>query len=390
MATDGLANGGELRGLPIAREVARRLKRRIAEGAYRPHSFLPSERQLAELLKTSRVTVTTALRELEREGLVARTPGRGTRVLPLVDRLARPRIGLIHGELSTMDHIVRQDSLRTLQGARDTLDQLGYEYVLSSVPMPHQLSAEHFLKDFGAILFIEGSHGGDGQLMELERQKAPVVVAKLEVDVDVCATWVDHEEPMRQAVRTLASLGHQRIAFAGRESTYGMHGKARAGYLRGLQEVGLAADDSLIAVCQKTDALSGFLAGRSLLRSSASPTAIVCARDSIAEGVCRAIQEMDLILGKDVSVIGFDDTTWLEGREFLTTFREACYEMGAVAAEMLVERIVNGWIPPEKRSFETPFLLRRTAGPLIRHETLTRPFQSASHTDVDRSVSALD
>lgn len=388
---NGSTEGPDARkGIPVARDVARRLRRRIADGAYRPHSFLPSERELAQLLNTSRVTVATALRELEQEGLVSRTPGRGTRVLPLLDRLKQPRIGVIHGELPSMDEIVRQDSLRTLQGVRDTLDHLGYEYLLSSVPMPHQLPAQHFLKDFGALLFVEGSHGTNGQLMELERQKVPLVVAKLEVDADVSATWVDHEGPMRQAVRTLVSLGHERIAFVGREISYGMHGKARAGYITGLRDVGLPVDESLIGVCQKTDALSGFFAGRSLLQSSGSPTAIVCARDSIAEGVCRAVEEMDLVLGQDVSVIGFDDTTWPEGREFLTTFREACYEMGAAAAEMLVERIVNGWMAPDKRNFETPFLLRRTAGPMISQFSSSRRSTGAAQNSSDQSVGTVD
>ena len=85
-------------------------------------------------------------------------------------------------------------------------------------------------------------------------------------------------------------------------------------------------------------------------------------------------------------MIGFDDTTWPEGREFLTTFREACYEMGAAAAEMLVERIVNGSMPPEKREFATPFVLRRTAGPLIRTGGAAKPLIS-SQTHQEHTVS---
>ena len=359
--------------LPIAMEMAHRLKRAIIDGSYRPHSFLPSERQLAQSLNTSRVTVSSALRELEREGLVLRTPSRGTRVLPVLDRLSQPRIGIVHGEFSSMDEVGRQDSLRTLQGIRETLDRLGYAYSLVSVPLPHTLSPDELVKDLGAVVFIEGSHGDRDQLDELERRKIPLVVAKLECDANVSATWVDHEKSMRQAVNTFANLGHERIAFVGREASYGIHGKARAGYLAGLRELGLPADESLIAVCEKTDALSGYFAARELLRVSPSPTAIICARDSIAEGVCRSIEEAGLTLGQDISVIGFDNTTWPEGREFLTTFSEPCDEMGAAAAEMLVERIVGGWKPPERREFEASFILRRTAGPLLRTGRVPKP-----------------
>jgi DNA-binding LacI/PurR family transcriptional regulator len=244
--------------------------------------------------------------------------------------------------------------------------RLGYQYDLMSVPRGRDLPAEHFLGRFGALCFIEWSFASDQLIADLERRRTPTVVAKLEGDLGATATWVDHQAPMRQAVQTFVSLGHRRIAFVGRETSYGCYGQAREGYLAGLREAGLPPDESLIAVCGKTGALSAYLAARPLLQAAAPPTAIVAARDSLAEGVCHAVEEAGLVVGHHVSVIGFDDMTWPEGRAFLTTFREPCYDLGAVAAEMLVERIVNGWAPPEKRNLETPFVLRRSAGPCFR------------------------
>jgi DNA-binding LacI/PurR family transcriptional regulator len=350
--------------LPVAAEVERELRQRIVGGIYRPHAYLPSERQLAKDLQTSRVTVSQALGALERDGLVLRSPGRGTRVLPAVERLTRPKIGILHGELPAINAI-RPDSLQTLQGIRDALERMGYAYDLVSIPASKNLLAAECLAKYGAIILIESAYGDAGQLAELARKRI-VVVAKLEVDVDVSATFVDHEEPMHKAVQTFVGLGHRRIAFVGREATYGFHGRAREGYLAGMREAGLPVDESLMAVCDKTDALSSYFAARSLLRLRAEPpTAIIAARDAIAEGVCRAVEEAGLTVGQHVSVIGFDDLTWPEGRQFLTTFREPCYEMGAAAAEMLVERIVNGPMAPERRQFEVSFVLRRTAGPHI-------------------------
>jgi hypothetical protein len=34
-----------------------------------------------------------------------------------------------------------------------------------------------------------------------------------------------------------------------------------------------------------------------------------------------------------------------------------------MAAEMLADRVVNGWRPPEKREIEAPLILRTSAGP---------------------------
>lgn len=57
------------------------LERLILEGALEPGARIPSERELAELLKVSRASIRDALRELENRGLIDRKPGRGTIVL---------------------------------------------------------------------------------------------------------------------------------------------------------------------------------------------------------------------------------------------------------------------------------------------------------------------
>lgn len=57
------------------------LERLILEGTLEPGAKIPSERELAELLKVSRASIRDALRELENRGLIDRKPGRGTIVL---------------------------------------------------------------------------------------------------------------------------------------------------------------------------------------------------------------------------------------------------------------------------------------------------------------------
>ena len=106
----------------------------------------------------------------------------------------------------------------------------------------------------------------------------------------------------------------------------------------------------------------------SLFELTEPPTAIVAGRDYVAHGVCQAIEEAGLEVGHDVSVVGFDDVSWSVGAEsVLTTFREPCFELGAGAAEMLVEALRSGRPPSGERVYEASLILRQTVGPPRRH-----------------------
>ena len=57
---------------------------------------------------------------------------------------------------------------------------------------------------------------------------------------------------------------------------------------------------------------------------------------------------------------GYDDLGWPQEKPFLTTFREPAYEMGQAAVDMVIDRLRNGWRPPERREFDAPLILRRS------------------------------
>ena len=348
---------------PTVERIENELRGRIAAGVYSAHSYMPAERELSQELDVSRRSVSAALMRLAEDGLVIQTPGRGTRVLPPADCLARDLVAVVC-DFFRPNASLGSEGLAILPGIEDTLSRLGYRYELKSCDRL-AASIDTLLERYGALVFLELS-GGKEPILELERRRVPFVVANLEWDdVEVSATWVDHRKSTMKAVKTLADFGHRRIAYIGSEPDQYFYGKAQAGYIAGLAEAGIPLDESLIAVAEGTPALDSYLATRAFFGLPEPPTAIVAARDKYAEGVCRAVREAGLVIGRDVSVIGFDDITWPQDEPFLTTFREPCYEMGAVAAEMLSERIVGGWRPPEKRELEAPLILRRSAGPFM-------------------------
>lgn len=81
-------------------------------------------------------------------------------------------------------------------------------------------------------------------------------------------------------------------------------------------------------------------AARSILSQSEYPTALVVADDQMCIGVYQAIQEKGLTVGRDISVVGYDNTEFSEWMNpSLTTVSLPLYEMGQIAAKTLIMKI---------------------------------------------------
>lgn len=65
---------------PLYYQLKQAILKWIEDGEYLPGALIPSEKQLQELFHISRTTVRLALKELEQEGFLVRSPGKGTYV----------------------------------------------------------------------------------------------------------------------------------------------------------------------------------------------------------------------------------------------------------------------------------------------------------------------
>ena len=93
------------------------------------------------------------------------------------------------------------------------------------------------------------------------------------------------------------------------------------------------------------------------------PDAVFVASDSMALGAMRAIQENGLHIPEDVAVIGFDGIA--QGSRCvptLSTIRQPIQEMGACAAEAVIDMILNPGKAPKKIILKTDLILRESTG----------------------------
>lgn len=115
---------------PLYVNLARDLQTAIAAGDHRPGSLLPGEHELAERHGVSRATVRAALSLLERDGVVERRRGAGTRVLE-----PRPPGGFGQSVLTVEELIsYARDTRRVIGTVEDFVADIAIADVLGAPP----------------------------------------------------------------------------------------------------------------------------------------------------------------------------------------------------------------------------------------------------------------
>ena len=161
---------------------------------------------------------------------------------------------------------------------------------------------------------------------------------------------IDDAGASADVAQMLWDRGHRRFGLINGRGDHGAAGTRRAGFLGRLREL-----NPDVIVSEATGGFSfdgGIAAGRELLSARKHPTAFFAANDDMAAGLMVACAEMGLVVPRDVSVVGFDDS-WVAMSvwPYLTTVYQPIEEMAREAATMLIARHrsenlnVQAWLP---------------------------------------------
>ncbi len=228
---------------------------------------------------------------------------------------------------------------------------------------------------------VMDEHADLSHFFELKRRNFPFVF--LEQVRGVPASLVDLENvgASQKAVEHLFALGHRRIAhFAG--PAYSAHSQERVdGVHRAYSssQLGFGADDIIPAGAHFDDGLRAGLELFQSLDARNRPTAVTCYNDLVAMGLCKALSQLGIRCPDDVSVVGFDDIKFCENFSVpLTTIRVPKFEMGNLAAQMLIRHI-------ESKQAVTPKKVYLDATLIVRESTAPPPANSATALEHSRS-----
>jgi LacI family transcriptional regulator len=173
---------------------------------------------------------------------------------------------------------------------------------------------------------------------------------------------VDGRAGVRELVRHLVSLGHQRIAFIGAPAGLTLSRDRLDGYRDGWQDAGIAFDSDLVLEGPLTRS-GGYEAAEALLDREPTPSAIIGANDLTALGAMRAAQERGLAVGPELAIAGFDG---IEASEHshppLTTIYQPVYDIGRRVCSMLVTIIEGDELPEAQLVIEPKLIIRQSTG----------------------------
>jgi LacI family transcriptional regulator len=273
---------------------------------------------------------------------------------------------------------------RLLKGVEQGLRGTAFHpiYASGEQPVEEAQAFDLLLANRVEAIILMGGQIADEKLVLLSQRVPVVAIGRNVAGLEHRCVRVENAEGGYNATRHLIDLGHRRIVHITGLSWHADAVARRQGYERAVAEAGLPLDPSLV-VEGDWEEQSGLTAVERLLAAKVRFTAIFCGNDQIAFGAALGLFRAGLQVGRDVSLVGFDDQP---SAAFscppLTTMRQPAVEMGMAAARAIVEELRGrGFARPV---FRTELVLRASTGPppvavkRVARRSVKKPRRSSS------------
>lgn len=204
----------------------------------------------------------------------------------------------------------------------------------------------------------------DERIQLLHKSEFPFVAfGRTETDFDYAYVDEDSAAGMRQLVQHLIDLGHTRIGFIAPPTDLLFSHYRQGGYRQTMADNGLKVEPNWVIDSDLTQR-GGAAAAQTLLGNNPELTAIIGGNDLMAIGAMQVAKDKGLTIGRDISIVGFDDIPIAAHTvPSLTTMRKPIYAIGRKTCAMLIG-MLNGNSPTNPNVLLTPTLIiRESSGP---------------------------
>jgi len=232
-----------------------------------------------------------------------------------------------------------------VRGIQDVLHSFGYNLLIYCTLENRKNDVDKFLKTgiIGGMIIMTPFVKND-DILRWSNELEIITLDRIIKDKKIKSVRINNEKGTYELVKYLFELGHRKIGFIkGPKDSLDAKERYR-GFTRAINELNLDIREDYILEGNFTEE-SGYTVMKEYLerkKKKSLPTAFLCANDEMAIGAMQALKEKGFSIPKDISIAGFDD---IELSSYvtptLTTVRRPMYQLGSLAAHMLLSLLQN-------------------------------------------------
>jgi LacI family transcriptional regulator len=253
-----------------------------------------------------------------------------------------------------------------LLGIQKKLWETDYYVIIShygaSTESERSLRAVQLLKKqwVDGIILVPSSRSPN-QLTVLKELGVPFLLLDRRVDgSDFSCVDSDNEKGAYEAVTLLARSGKKKIGLIGGGLRVSSGAERYSGYKKAIRDCGFDCEEEYVILVNQYSIENGRLSARELLKRGVD--GIFVSDNLLTMGTVLELNSQSIKIPQDIGIIGYDDFDWMDMiTPPLTTVKQQAYQMGYVAAEMMIRKL-NGMDVNEKVMLDTSIVMRESHG----------------------------
>jgi len=257
---------------------------------------------------------------------------------------------------------------QVIAGIQKVVDEAGFQLLITQSQESNEIEAKNLclLEDNmveGILISITRDGGNDDFYKQLIDSGIPMVFFnRIPTQVDAPKVVIDDYKLAFFATEHLIYNGFKKIYHFQGPVNLSVAKERKRGFINAMKKHNKTVDDSSI-ITAGVFSEKGYLAMQKLIIQSDLPDAIFCFNDPTALGVLKAMKEAGLRCPEDVALVGFSETEIAQLIEPpLTSIKQPTYEIGEMAARLLLEQIESeGKVPYRTESLTAKMNVRKSS-----------------------------
>lgn len=251
----------------------------------------------------------------------------------------------INGESSdkviaiVLDEIINPFYSNMVKEMSKELENLGYRLIVmysNNNQACEKADFELILKHkINGAIFIPSFETNEDTIRHMIVSKFPMLQLFRDVYNGVDTLLIDDELGAYLAVQYLIQNGHRKIMLIAK--THPSLVKREKGYMKAFEEAGISYDSNWLYLMNYDNCTKAMIKQKI---HEISPTAILSVGENIGTNVIQSLNEMNLSIPDDVSLISYDDFAWT-ATYGITAIAHSYESIGRLAAQMMHARFMD-------------------------------------------------